>query len=162
MADVARMLELMHPLREPPPPSPVAPYLVMLAVGCIAAVAGLVLLVQARRRGADLRRSALAALAASRTLVPEDRLAAQAALLRRLARRLGGEAAGRRHGRPWLEGLDAMFGTPFFTQGEGQAYGDALYARRPAVDIEALDRSLAGLIAKLPSRRGTAARRIPA
>ncbi len=153
MADVARMLELMHPMREPPPPSPVAPFLVMALLGCAAAVLALALVWQAWRRGAGLRRSALAALAASRALVPDERFAAQAGLLRRLARRLGGEAAARLHGQAWLERLDAMFGTRFFTQGEGQAYGDALYARQCVSDVDALDRSLARLIANLPSRR---------
>ena len=153
MADTARLLELMHPMREPPQPAAVTPYLFMAGLGCLAALVGFAVYWFNRHRRAGLRQSAEAALAASRPLVPAERLAAQATLLRRLVRAAAGEREARAQGAVWLQTLDLVFGTRFFTQGEGTAYGEALYAPRTAPDVDALDRALTGLIAKLPSRR---------
>jgi len=150
--DVGHVLEMMHPMREPPQPASLAPFLVTLAVGCIAAAVLLALLIRASRRRADLRRAAQAALARGRALVPAERLAAQATLLRRLVRRLAGESEARKQGQAWLESLDAIFATRFFTNGEGVAYGDALYGPR-LPDVDALDDSLTRLFATLSGRR---------
>lgn len=153
MVDVARLIATMHPMREPPPPAPVTPYLVMLGLGCAAAAAMLFVAWQMRRRRTALRTSAEAALAAVRRLAPADRLAAQAHLLRRLARSLDGDAAVWASGDAWLQNLDRIFGTRFFTDGAGTVFGDKLYRPPAGIDLEALDRSLSGLIAQLrPSR----------
>lgn len=156
MVDVARLLETMHPMREPPPPAPIAPYLVMLGLGCAAAGVLLFVAWQMRRRRMALRASAEAALAASRGLAPADRLAAQAHLLRRLARRLDGDAAARASGDDWLQRLDRIFDTRFFTDGAGAIFGDKLYRQPAGVDVDALDRSLSGLIAQLRRPRASA------
>ena len=153
MADTGRLLELMHPMREPPQPAALTPYLFMLATGCLVAVAAFAAYRIGLRRRAGLRRSAEAALAASRALAPPERLAAQAMVLRRLVRNVAGESDARAQGSVWLQTLDRMFGTRFFTQGEGKAFGDALYAPSTAPDVDALDRALAGMIATLPTRR---------
>jgi hypothetical protein len=153
MADTGHLLELLHPMREPPLPAPVTPFLVMVALGALAAVALAAAYLVGVRRRAGLRRAAAVALAASRGLAPGERLAAQANLLRRLVRQVGGEAEARTHGTVWLQTLDRVFATAFFTQGEGAAYGDALYAPSTAPDVDALDRALTGLIAKLPAKR---------
>jgi hypothetical protein len=147
MADIVPTLDSLRPLREPPAPESLAPFLIMAALGIVMAV----LVVWAVRailgRRQRVRRAAAAALALSRSLPPPERLAAQATLLRRLVRTTAGDDA-HQHGAAWLARLDAVFATSFFTRGEGRAYGDALYARHTP-DIEALDRSLAGLIAKV-------------
>ncbi len=153
MADVAQLLQSLHPMREPPPPSPVAPFLLMLGLGVALAAAGVLVWRQARRRRVGVRRSAETALAATRTLDPAERLAAQASLLRRLVRARSGEAAARRQGSGWLAALDGTFSTTFFTEGDGRAYADALYRREGARDVEALDRSLAELIGRLGAQR---------
>ncbi len=151
MADnIGRMLEMMHPMREPPQPASLAPFALTLAVGCGAALVLLALYLRALHRRRDLRRAAEVELARTRALAPAERLAAQASLLRRLVRRVAGEAEARRQGTTWLESLDRVFATRFFTQGAGAAYGDALYARR-AVDVDALDAALSGMFAKLGS-----------
>ncbi len=155
MADTDRLLELMHPMREPPQPAAVTPFLFMVGVGCLAALAAFVLYWIALRRRAGLRRSAEAALAASRALAPPDRLAAQAMVLRRLVRSTVGDRDARAQGSVWLQTLDRLFATHFFTQGEGQAFGDALYARSIAVDVDALDRALGRLIATFSPPRTT-------
>ena len=157
MPDVGQLLQSLHPMREPPPPSPVAPFLLTLGVGVAVAAIGFVAWRRARLRRAGLRRSAAQALAASRGLAPAERLAAQAHLLRRLVRARLGETAAAAQGEGWLAALDRAFATTFFTDGAGRAYADALYRRGGAGDVEALDRSLVGLIAHLGS--GQAARR---
>ena len=149
MADgVARVLEMMHPMREPPQPASLAPFAITFAIGCAAALALLALVFFARRRRSDLRRAAVATLARTRGLVPEERLAAQASLLRRLVRRLAGEAEAKTQGADWLATLDGTFETRFFTQGAGAAYGDALYGPR-VPDVDALDAALTAMFAKL-------------
>jgi hypothetical protein len=151
MADgLARALEMMHPMREPPQPASLAPFALTLAVGCAAGLALLALAILARHRRAGLRDAAAAALARTRALRSGDRLAAQAALLRRLVRQIAGEDAARLHGAAWLAELDRVFATRFFTQGAGVAYGDALY-HADLPDVDALDAELAGLFAKLRS-----------
>ena len=114
-----------------------------LAAAAIALLASVLL---ARRR--PLRRAARAALAQTRALAPEERLVAQAALLRRLGRAVGNGPA-RERGGAWLARLDRIFGTTFFTGGPGAAFGDALYAPAARPDPEALDRELERLIGSL-------------
>ena len=149
MVDVARLLETLHPMREPPPPQAITPALILTAIGCLAAAALFVAVWRARGRYAALRRAAEATLAASRRLAPAERLAAQAQLLRRLVRGLAGEGEARKQGRAWLESLDRVFATRFFTEGDGTAFGEALYRPQPSADIDALDHSLAALFAKV-------------
>jgi hypothetical protein len=102
------------------------------------------------RSRATVRRAALAELARSRGLDPEARLVAQARLLRRLGRTLGGEpeASGAATGADWAARLDGLFRTDFFTRGAGRVLADGLY-RRQAPDLDALDAELGRLIGKL-------------
>lgn len=100
-----------------------------------------------------LRRAALTELASGQALAPELRLAAQAALLRRVARSLSNEpgAAGFDHragGAAWLGMLDQLFATSFFSQGDGQVFGEALYWPR-AAGSAAIDATLRRLLGGL-------------
>ncbi len=158
MVDSAKAIEMLHPMREPPLPDSFVPALVMLLGGCATAAVLIGLAWHARRRTRDLRAPAFAALAATRTLGSAERLAGQAALLRRLALAFGSAGAARLQGPAWLDSLDRCFTTDFFSRGAGAAFGDALYAPQPAADVEALDRSLAGLFAGMRrvARRRTA------
>ena len=143
-------------MREPPPPAPVAPFLLTLAVGVAVAAIGFVAWRLARRRRAGLRRSAEKALAGTRGLDPPERMLAQARLLRRVVRASAGEDAARAQGEGWLTALDRTFATTFFTAGAGRAYADGLYRRDEAgqgtESVQALDRSLADLISHLGKR----------
>ena len=151
MADgIARALETMHPMREPPLPASLAPFGVTLALGCAAGLVLLALALAARRRRTGLRMAALAALARTRALAGPERLAAQAALLRRLVRQIAGEDAARLQGAAWLEELDRVFAVRFFTQGAGAAYGEALYAAK-VPDVDVLDGELEALFSRLRS-----------
>ena len=156
MADVAQLLQGLHPMREPLPPTPVMPFLAMLSVGLAVAAVGFVAWRLARRRRAGLRRSAELALAGTRGLDPAERMVAQARLLRRVVRASAGENAARAQGDGWLAALDRTFATTFFTTGAGRAYADGLYRRgeagRSTDQVDALDRSLAELIARLGTK----------
>jgi hypothetical protein len=101
-----------------------------------------------RRGRRPARRAAHAALAGSRRLAAEERLSAQAALLRRAASAVAGAPAKER-GEAWLARLDDLFATTFFTQGDGAVFGDALYTPAPAAPVEAIDRTLQTLLAGL-------------
>ncbi|AWV15777.1 MULTISPECIES: DUF4381 family protein [Methylobacterium] len=118
------------------------------ALGFLAALlVGLVRYGRGRAR-AGIRRAALAELARSRNLDPEARLVAQARLLRRLGRTLGGETEARATGADWAARLDALFRTDFFTRGAGRVLADGLY-RRQDPDLDALDAELGRLIGRL-------------
>ena len=147
MADIAQLLQTMRPMREPPSPTPIMPFLDMLAIGIMTAAVVFAIIVALKRSRYGLRRSAEEALAASRNLMPAERLAAQARLLRRLVRVQSGDAAARAEGGAWLGILDRAFATTFFTAGAGRAFGDALYRRGSETEVEALDRALSGFIA---------------
>ena len=95
-----------------------------------------------------LRREALTQLRAAGALPPGEVLPAQALLLRRLARTLGGEATMQLQGEAWLAALDSLFATRFFTLGQGRRFGDQLYA--PAAPAAAaLDAELTKLVKRL-------------
>jgi hypothetical protein len=118
------------------------------ALGFLAALlVGLVRYGRSRSR-ATIRRAALAELTRSRGLDPEARLLAQARLLRRLGRTLGGEAESRAAGAAWAARLDGLFRTDFFTRGAGRVLTDGLY-RRQDPDLDALDAELGRLIGRL-------------
>ena len=118
------------------------------ALGFLAALlVGLVRYGRGRAR-AGIRRAALAELARSRNLDPEARLVAQARLLRRRGRTLGGETEARATGADWAARLDALFRTDFFTRGAGRVLADGLY-RRQDPDLDALDAELGRLIGRL-------------
>jgi hypothetical protein len=122
------------------------------ALGFLAALlVGLARAWRSRSR-ATVRRAALAELARSRALDPEARLVAQARLLRRLDRTLGGPAEARAvgavTGADWAARLDGLYRTDFFTRGAGRVLADGLY-RRQAPDLDALDAELGRLIGRL-------------
>lgn len=146
MADVAQLLQTLHPMREPPPPAPVMPYLAALALGAGVAALAFFALSRARRQSRALRRSTEAALAASRRLQPPERLAAQAQLLRRFVLAARGGADARLDGAAWLAALDRTFATTFFTQGDGRVFGDALYRRGSDSGVDALDIALSRMV----------------
>lgn len=95
-----------------------------------------------------VRRAALAELARTRALDEPERIVAQAALLRRLARTFAEDGSARERGAAWLERLDRLFATDVFSRGRGQGFGDALYLpdqEKPALE----DAELARLIGRL-------------
>jgi hypothetical protein len=118
--------------------------------GCLCALALMAWLRVRPLRWRAVRRSALAGLALSRSLDPGERLAAQAALLRRVVRATEGEAPGRLRDGDWLACLDRVFSTSFFTSGAGRAFGEALYRPSSDHDVAALDHALKKFLARIP------------
>ncbi|WP_159730000.1 DUF4381 family protein [Methylosinus sp. Ce-a6] len=147
MADSSELLAQLRPLRAPPADGTAEILLMALAGSLAAATLAIGFLVwRARRR--PLRRAALIALAAARDLPADERLTAQAKMLRDLVGALDGGIA-RLHGEEWLARLDALFATTAFSKGEGRAFGDALYSPRADDPSETLDRVLQKLLARL-------------
>ena len=147
MADASSVLDRLRPLRAPPDDGASA----ILLMGLLGAVAAMLLAVSLRRlfaRHRPLRRAALDALAASRVLPGPERLAAQARILRDVARAHDDDAAALQ-GAAWLARLDALFDTRLFSDGAGQAFGEALYRPCDDAPVETLDRELARLFARL-------------
>ncbi|WP_036296766.1 DUF4381 family protein [Methylosinus sp. PW1] len=147
MADPSDLLQQLRPLRAPPPDG-AADILLMALIGCGAGALLTLAILFWRARRRPLRRAALSALASARALPAAERLAAQARMLRDLVGALEGGVA-HTHGDSWLTRLDAIFATTLFSEGEGRAFGDALY--RPRVDdpSERLDRALQKLLSRL-------------
>lgn len=151
--EIGHLLETLHPLREPPAPDSIMPYLVVVLLGVVLAGAAVLVLIAARRRRGRIHAAAQAELAAARGLSVPERLAVQAMVLRRVARQVGGEPTVKAQGAAWLERLDGIFATQFFTRGAGQVYGAGLYQRAAAVDdVDALDREVLRLIARVRVR----------
>jgi hypothetical protein len=86
----------------------------------------------ARRRSP--RGEARAALAAAAGLPIDERIAAEARLLRAYVGRVAGAEAAREEDAAWLARLDHVFATTFFSTGQGRLFGAALYA--PANDAD--------------------------
>jgi len=139
MATAADPLAALRPLHLPPaPPGTLVETAALAAAAGVAAALLVVGLVALWRRLAVLRaprREALAALAEAARLPVDERLAAEARLLRAYVGRIAGAAAARTEGRAWLARLDGVFATTFFTTGGGEAFGERLY--RPVGDVDA-------------------------
>lgn len=149
MAEPQAGLEALRPLHGSGP-GLIADPLLWLALGAGLALAAVAALAAPRallRQGA-LRREALAELRQTAELAPAEALRAQALLLRRIARTVGGEATMQLAGAVWLGELDRIFATVFFTAGGGRCFGEALYAPQPP-DGHAVQDELARLIRRL-------------
>ena len=101
-----------------------------------------------RRAQRTIRRAALHELTITRSLEPEDRLVAQAYLLRRLARTLNGDDSVHKRGLSWSTELDELFGTSFFTTGAGYVFANGLY-QQETPDLDAIDVHLHRLFQKI-------------
>ncbi len=136
MATVPDPLDALHAMRLPAPPasSLVETVALGVAAGAFAAlllVGALALFAAWRQRSAPSR-DALRKLDMATRLAPAERVCAHAAALRHYAVATAGEDTGCLQGPAWLDRLDRLFATDFFTRGDGVAFGDALY--RPLQD----------------------------
>ncbi len=119
------------------------------ALGFLAALlVGLVRYGRGRAR-AGLRRAALAELARSRGLDPEARLVAQARLLRRLGRTLGGEAEARATGADWAGPPGRAVRRPTSSPGAPAGSWPTGCTGGRSPDLDALDAELGRLIGRL-------------
>lgn len=126
---------------------------VAILVGlCAALLVGLARRLWLRMRQ-TLRRTALAELAAASRLPPEERLVAQASLLRRLVLTLRGEEAAAIRGEAWAGELDRLFRTDYFSRGAGRIFVDGLYAGGARPEPGAVEAELRRLFGRV---RGSA------
>lgn len=150
MADPGQILEGLRKIHPPAGADSASPALLMTLTGSALSIALCAAFWSKFRRWREVRRATLEALAAARHLPPGERLAAQAAVLRRLIRTLCGDGPARQQGRDWLACLDSAFSTRFFTEARGQIFGEALYRPLSGQDVDALDHSLRRLFARIP------------
>lgn len=99
----------------------------------------------------SIRKAALRAFEDARALPPDERRAAQAAILRRVVKSVEGDEAARATGRDWAATLDRVFATDLFSTRGGRVFTEGLYARpaAPAADDQALDGELGALLARI-------------
>jgi len=126
------------------------------AAGCaLGLLLALVVVLLARafvRRPPSRRETALADLAASRTLAPAERLLAQARILQDLAPPVKDRIAAEDSGNDWSSRLGRSLGTDFFTTGAGAGLSESLYRRESGLDPEDLDRELQRLLNRTRAR----------
>ena len=96
-----------------------------------------------------VRIKALKSLKDSRVLIPNERLIAQSRLLREVAQSVDKETSFL-YGEAWLEQLDRIFKTNFFSKGEGKIFGTELYQKDIDLNIAPLDSALENLLMALP------------
>jgi hypothetical protein len=104
---------------------------VALLAGVITAIIiQLALAFRNRRKAEPLEQSFIVAINHMENLPDDERLAAQASLIRRYVNVVAGNGAARKQGEDWLEELDNLFKTEFFCKGTGRVLLDGLYSRQ--------------------------------
>lgn len=133
-----------------PDPPPGLPDWLLIFITAAAAASAVLLIVTLFGRGSPAIRATLAQLERIDTGDEARAIAHMATLLRRyaLARLTGPSAseAARLTGEAWLERLDHLTGSRFFTHGDGRVFGETLYARGPHPGAESLKQDLARLL----------------
>ena len=130
-------LSALRDIHTPPAPDGLSVWPILAGVAALAlllVIFGIFLLRLRRRWASDLKRE----LATLDVLPPEQALTEAAKLLRRAGMAQSGDAA-LVQGESWLETLDGLFRTRFFTTGSGRVFGSELYAPAlagaPAQDV---------------------------
>lgn len=152
MSDNATLLQQLRDVREPLPPEGVAFWLIAANVVLVGGIVAL-LLFRKHRKINRWRTWVIRDLRTMRSLEPELAISQAATTLRQLVLSRG-QNAHSLSGEDWLEVLDQHFNTTWFSQDQGQLFGDALYQPKN-LDRHTLDRvfaKLEHLIKALPSR----------
>ncbi|MCB1426206.1 MAG: DUF4381 domain-containing protein [Zhengella sp.] len=133
-----------------PDPPPGLPDWLLVFIAASALAAAVLLITTLFSRGSPAIRATLAQLDKVDTGDDGRAIAHMAMLLRRyaLARLKGPSAsdAARLTGEAWLERLDDLTQSRFFTHGDGRVFGHALYAGGPYPDADLLKHDLARLL----------------
>lgn len=120
-----------------------------IAAGLVLAVAFALLFGRSLLRRAALEREARAALARTRDLPSDERLAEQAKILRRLGRTVLGSSSATLRGDAWLAALDGLFRTDFFSKGAGRCFAADLYAAPSGASDASVTAQLEALVPRL-------------
>jgi hypothetical protein len=119
--------------------------IIISILGCISAIILFKSVIYFSFYSYPIRRAALNSLRNSRKLNPSDRLAEQSRLLRGVAQSID-EKLSFQKGDEWLEQLDRIFATNFFTKREGKIYGETLYQKATHLPVDILDKELVNLL----------------
>lgn len=120
---------------------------VALLAGVITAIViQLALAFRNRKKAEALEQSFIVAINDMENLPDDERLAAQASLIRRYVNVVAGDGAARKQGEDWLEELDNLFKTEFFRKGGGRVLLDGLYSRQPPFKSSELGYALCELL----------------
>lgn len=122
--------------------------IIISLLGCISAIILFKSLIYFSFYSYPIRRAALNSLRNSRKLNPSDRLAEQSRLLRGVAQSID-EKLSFQKGDEWLEQLDRIFATNFFTTGQGRVYGQLLYQKTNHPPVDNLDKELENLLSAI-------------
>ena len=125
MADTTTLLEQLRDVQQPLPPEGVSLWLIEANI----VIAGFILALlwyrrQKKKRG--WRKQLIKDLRLARQKPPNEAISIAATLLRQLML-FRGHKIQTLSGDAWLQELDTQFETQWFTQGQGRAFGDALY-----------------------------------
>ncbi|MCO4319329.1 DUF4381 domain-containing protein [Phyllobacterium sp. 21LDTY02-6] len=149
MADTADPLNALQAIRLPAVPASLLweQMAVALLAGAITAIIiQMALAYRNRRKAASLEQRFIAAIDEVESLGDDERLAAQASLMRGYVKIVAGDGAARKQGEDWLEELDNLFRTEFFRKGNGRVLLDGLYSRQPPFGSAELGATLRELL----------------
>lgn len=124
--DSQTLLAQLRDIRLPTPPPPEPVWDLWLAALCLLA-AFVVTVISMRRRAPTWQQEALSGLQRVSRITDTSALPALARVVRQLAIHLGTPEVRHQSGIPYLQTLDQIFDTQFFTNGPGKVLGNALY-----------------------------------
>lgn len=150
MEDPATLLEQLRDVQHPPPPEGVS-FILILANVFVAGMIITLLWYRWHRKTHGWRTRVIKALRKTSLKPPEEALGTIARLLRQLMLSRG-QAVHSLSGKAWLQELDVQFQTHWFTEGQGQVFGDGLYqpATVDKLQLNSLCKELEVLIRSLP------------
>jgi len=147
MSDKTALLNSLRDIHEPAAPGVTSPLWIVLLASLALPVLG-VLLVRFIKQHRQRNPPWASQLSLARTEQPEKARLRLARLLRHICVRQD-SAANSLSGQDWLEYLDKVFSTDYFTQGDGQLFGNSLYAPiEPSININAVCDSLSPILNK--------------
>jgi hypothetical protein len=128
-----------------PPAQDFTTNIILSILGCISAIILYKIIIYYSFSSYPIRSAALRALKNSRLLNSSERLAAQSRILREVAHSIDHKLSFQKDDA-WLEQLDRIFATNFFTKREGKIYGEILYQKATHLPVDILDKELVNLL----------------
>jgi len=152
MSDTTQLLESLRDIQEPLPPEGAS---LLLLAGNAFLLFAIIAWLTSRffQRKNAWKKQALRQLAMARSADTDKAMLQMATLLRQLLLHRQ-HATEQLTGKPYLQLLDKEFKTQWFTQGDGQHFGDSLYQPLSdrTIDAKQLNRRLTVLVKALPHK----------
>lgn len=151
MNETEQLLAQLRDIHEPAVPESVSLWLIIANVALLILIVS-VLIRRRQRTREQWRKEALQHIESAQDQAYESGVLSLAKLLRQLMRYRGHDIRSDR--QTWLAELDAAFETDWFSKGQGQVFGDALYQARTSssVPLPVLCKHLERLVKSLPAR----------